>query len=75
MAFFEGPHAGDDLLSQTLASLVPSALAGLTAVFGMGTGVTLPELSPAQDPQNFVNEEENQTLLLDSKMRPRRPTD
>src|SRR5438128_12629760 len=31
---------GDDLLSQTVASPVPSALTGLTAVFGMGTGVS-----------------------------------
>ena len=33
---------GDDLLSQPLAGLVPSALEGLTAVFGMGTGVSPP---------------------------------
>ena len=31
--------AGDGLLSQALSSQVPSALQGLTAVFGMGTGV------------------------------------
>ena len=31
---------GDVLLSHTVASAVPSALRGLTAVFGMGTGVT-----------------------------------
>ena len=30
----------DDLLSQAAARQVPSALKGLTAVFGMGTGVT-----------------------------------
>ena len=33
---------GNDLLSQPLARLVPSALEGLTAVFGMGTGVAPP---------------------------------
>lgn len=33
---------GDDLLSQPLARLVPSAQEGLTAVFGMGTGVSPP---------------------------------
>ncbi len=33
---------GDDLLSQLLAKLVPSALEGLTAVFGMGTGISPP---------------------------------
>src|SRR5260370_42506786 len=37
---------GDDLLSQTVASPVPSAQTGLTAVFGMGTGVSPPLWSP-----------------------------
>ena len=32
---------GSDLLSHTPADAVPSAVAGLTSVFGMGTGVTL----------------------------------
>jgi hypothetical protein len=36
-------ETGGDLLSQALASQVPSALRGLTALFGMGRGV-----SPAQ---------------------------
>ncbi len=31
---------GNDLLSQTVTHQVPSALRGLTAVFGMGTGVS-----------------------------------
>src|SRR5438477_5928086 len=31
-------NAGDDLLSHTLSRAVQSALRGLTAVFGMGTG-------------------------------------
>ena len=31
--------AGDGLLSRALSSGVPSALQGLTTVFGMGTGV------------------------------------
>ena len=35
---------GDDLLSHRMA--VPSALEGLTSVFGMGTGGTPPPLSP-----------------------------
>ena len=30
----------DDLLSQAVTHQVPSALKGLTSVFGMGTGVT-----------------------------------
>ena len=33
-------EAGDDVLSHRVASAVPSAQRGLTAVFGMGTGVT-----------------------------------
>ena len=37
---------GDFLLSQDVAIQVPSALRGLTSVFGMGTGVSLLLLSP-----------------------------
>jgi hypothetical protein len=33
-------RTGGDLLSQALASQVPSALWGLTALFGMGRGVS-----------------------------------
>jgi len=33
---------GNDLLSHTVARAVPSALGGLTSVFGMGTGVSPP---------------------------------
>jgi len=33
------------LLSPTVASVVPSALEGLTTVFGMGTGVSPPAMS------------------------------
>ena len=41
--------AGDGLLSRVLSNGVPSALQGLTTVFGMGTGV-----APAlQSPANF----------------------
>ena len=38
--------SGDDLLSHVVANAVPSALEGLTSVFGMGTGVTPPLQSP-----------------------------
>lgn len=38
-------NPGSDLLSHTVARAVPSAVEGLTTVFGMGTGVT-PLLSP-----------------------------
>src|SRR5579859_6678027 len=39
-------YSGDDLLSQGATPQVPSALAGLTSVFGMGTGVTPPLWPP-----------------------------
>ena len=39
-------ESGDDLLSRAVTSQVPSALKGLTSVFGMGTGVTPSSLSP-----------------------------
>ena len=39
-------NPGDDLLSQGLASQVPSALKSLTSVFGMGTGVASSPSSP-----------------------------
>ena len=35
----KGVSDGGDLLSHTVARAVPSARAGLTSVFGMGTGV------------------------------------
>ena len=37
---------GGVLLSQGLSTQVPSALEGLTSVFGMGTGVTPPPWPP-----------------------------
>src|SRR3954462_13206682 len=39
--------AGDGLLSRVLSNGVPSALQGLTTVFGMGTGVAPALQSPA----------------------------
>ena len=39
-------ESGDVLLSRAVSSQVPSALRGLTSVFGMGTGGTLSPLSP-----------------------------
>src|SRR5215216_6290026 len=44
-------NPGDFLLSHAVSRAVPSAPAGLTSVFGMGTGVTLPTKSP----ENFSN--------------------
>ena len=45
--------SGGYLLSQGVAPQVPSALAGLTSVFGMGTGVT-PPLWPPETLALFV---------------------
>ena len=39
-------ESGDVLLSRAVSSQVPSALRGLTSVFGMGTGGTLSPLPP-----------------------------
>src|SRR5215210_3493406 len=39
---------GDDLLSHGVYPAVPSALAGLTSLFGMGRGVSPPPSSPFQ---------------------------
>ena len=38
--------SGGDLLSQGESTQVPSALSGLTSVFGMGTGVTQTQWPP-----------------------------
>ena len=46
---------GDDLLSHRVAPAVPSALEGLTAVFGMGTGVTPPLESPGNCSEYLTN--------------------
>ena len=54
-------ESGSDLLSRAVSSQVPSALKGLTSVFGMGTGVT-PSLSPPE----WVNEFMRFSALLAS---------
>ena len=41
-------NAGNDLRSHTLSRAVPSALRGLTSVFGMGTGGTPAVRSPTK---------------------------
>src|SRR5688572_9535460 len=46
LAGFAFRNPGDFLLSHAVSRAVPSAPAGLTSVFGMGTGVTLPTKSP-----------------------------
>ena len=45
-------NLGNVLLSHTVAHAVPSALKGLTSVFGMGTGVSPSPWSP----KNFSRE-------------------
>ena len=47
-------ESGSDLLSRAVSSQVPSALKGLTSVFGMGTGGTLSPLSPEFSRVRFV---------------------
>ncbi len=42
-------QAGGDVLSHAVSHAVPSALRGLTSVFGMGTGVALALWPPAID--------------------------
>ena len=46
---FDLNYPGNDLLSHAVTSAVPSALEGLTSVFGMGTGVA----PPAKPPETF----------------------
>ena len=46
-------ESGNVLLSQVVSNQVPSALKGLTSVFGMGTGGSLSPLSP-ENREGFV---------------------
>src|SRR5713226_7513446 len=62
-AFLNNP--GDFLLSHTVSHAVPSAPAGLTSVFGMGTGVTLPTKSP----ENFFGSGDPAGVLKSPKAR------
>jgi L,D-transpeptidase catalytic domain/Putative peptidoglycan binding domain len=58
-------NPGDFLLSHTVSHAVPSAPAGLTSVFGMGTGVTLPTKSP----ENFFGSGDPAGVLKNPKAR------
>ena len=51
--------SGGVLLSQGVYPQVPSALAGLTAVFGMGTGVTPPLWPPETSCQSWFSHEDS----------------
>src|SRR5215216_2923483 len=50
-------ETGGDLLSRSLAGQVPSALWGLTALFGMGRGV-----SPTPKPPEILRDRASRTL-------------
>src|SRR4051812_40948419 len=61
-------RTGGDLLSQALAGQVPSALRGLTALFGMGRGISPVQYPPktCQDPphadlQNYTTRQRTGT--------------
>ena len=54
--------SGGVLLSQAVSDQVPSALEGLTSVFGMGTGVTPPIGSPESCVLNFREEVKEQEM-------------
>src|SRR5690554_2931567 len=56
--------SGSDLLSQAVSHQVPSALKGLTSVFGMGTGVTLSLLPPEKLLKIVPSKLHNANLLL-----------
>ena len=56
---------GSDLLSHTVTHAVPSAVAGLTSVFGMGTGVTLPLWPPG----NLVSGVQPRALICEPRDR------
>ena len=46
-------NPGGDLLSHRISPAVPSALEGLTSVFGMGTGVAPPAVPPENEARNL----------------------
>ena len=56
-ACFSAEKSGGVLLSQGVAPQVPSALSGLTSVFGMGTGVTLTPKPPETGCEALLQEE------------------
>ena len=55
-------NLGDVLLSHTLERAVPSGLRGLTAVFGMGTGVT-PSLGSPKSGSNMDGQLSHEQLI------------
>ena len=63
----EDIYPGSDLLSHAVTSAVPSALEGLTTVFGMGTGVAPPALPPGQVFDNQDDPRGSEAKLDDEK--------
>jgi hypothetical protein len=72
-------NPGSDLLSHTVTRAVPSAVEGLTSVFGMGTGVTpllwppgncLPGVSPASPTCEASTGESSQTICKEHASAP-----
>lgn len=62
--------AGGGLLSQEVSLQVPSTLTGLTAVFGMGTGVALSLWPREKNPIRFWPLSQNtQTVAMVSRLR------
>ena len=65
--------SGGDLLSQGVSTQVPSALVGLTSVFGMGTGVTPPPSPPKpfmflSKRQSFKNSTASTSMQFDIEL-------
>src|SRR5688500_20179286 len=58
-------YPGNDLLSHAVTSAVPSALEGLTSVFGMGTGVAPPVKSPGNETKRRVVSPPPNTEILE----------
>ena len=59
-------YPGDDLLSHTVTRAVPSALKGLTSVFGKGTGVA-PSLEPPETLYTFKDNDNGTILSVESE--------
>ena len=53
---FHNKKPGGDLLSHAVTSTVPSALEGLTTLFGMGRGVAPPVEPPGKTDSKFYKE-------------------
>ena len=57
-------YSGSHLLSHAVSSIVPSAVRGLTIVFGMGTGVTPGRIGTGNILLSLITKQYIQPLLL-----------